>query len=313
MIPRLSTLTHDIDQAQRASARVSWALSKNPAFAEAAIDDFRRRGHGRFVKTAVDPILSTDAGVPLQPLDAALVALIDARSAIGALVAAGAYTFPLLGAARLQLGEVVAADVAEGDPKPVTQMHFSVPGLPTKVAATIVASAEAVRSIDATTQSGLRDVLVAACARASDRALVDVLTAGPPSSSAAIGDLFSQVSGGAPSAPVLMGGLDALLALDASETAALGAIGVTLVPTPAATGKVIAVDATGVLVGDGGIELATAQHANLLLDDGTAPPSATVVNLWQQNLVAFRAERLIRLALRSGACAWAPAAAGTRA
>jgi hypothetical protein len=140
-----------------------------------------------------------------------------------------------------------------------------------------------------------------------DRHLVSLLTAGPPASSAAIGDLFAAMSGGAPSAPALIGSLDTLLGLAPGTMRDLEAMNVAIVPTSAAAGTLIAVDGAGLLIADGGIELATAQHASITMDDGQAPPSTTLVNLWQQNLTAVRAERFLRIAVRSNASAWATA------
>jgi len=299
-----SDLTQQKEMAARATARLAFALSSDSFLADDVRADFTRRGFGRYLKAATDPILSTDANVLLQPLDTAFVGLVDARSALGRLLQLGAISMPLNGAARLQLGTVDASEVAESALKPVAaKIDFALSGPPQKCAASIVASAEALRSFSPDVQSGLRDVLVAACARAVDRLLVTALTASPASSSTAIGDLFASLSSAA--SPVLIGGVDALLGLPPGTANDLQALGVTTIATPAATGTLIAVDAAGVLVADGGIELATAQHADIVLDDGQAPPSSTVTNLWQMNLIALRAERFLRIAVRSGASAWA--------
>jgi hypothetical protein len=303
-IPRLSAYTADVDRQQKATARLAFAVSSDSYFAENFLSDFKRRGFSRFVKTNVDYVSGADPGVAIGTLDAAFVGMVEARSVLGPLLELGAVAFPLNGAARLQVGEVLGAEVPEGAAKPVTRIDFELAGLPKKTVAQIVVSSEAMLAIDQATQTGIRDVLVAAVARATDRVVVNALTANAPISNATVADLFAAISGGAPAAPVLLGGLDTLLALPPGHVSDFEAMGIATIATPAASGKLIAVDATGVLIGDGGLELATARDANLVMDDGAAPPSSTVVSLWQQNLTALRAERFLRVAVRAGASAW---------
>ena len=69
--------------------------------------------------------------------------------------------------ARLQVGTIVATEVPEADTKPIATIAFDVAGPATKVEAQIVISAEAVRSFEAATQDGIRQVLVSACATAT--------------------------------------------------------------------------------------------------------------------------------------------------
>ena len=86
----------------------------------------------------------------------------------------------------------------------------------------------------------------------------------------------------------------------------LAALNIPVIPTPAASGVIIAVDVAGLLLDGARIEIATARHANLTLTDGAGgSPAGQVVNLWSRNLIALRAERFIQVAARDGAIAWA--------
>ena len=91
----------------------------------------------------------------------------------------------------------------------------------------------------------------------------------------------------------------------APTLADLRALGVGILATPAAAGLLIVVDASGVLVGDGGATVATARHASMTLDDGSGGTPGPTVNLWQANLACLRAERWFQIALRPDAVAWA--------
>jgi hypothetical protein len=166
-------------------------------------------------------------------------------------------------------------------------------------------SVEAARVLDLPTQDGVRQVLVAACARATDRALLDVLTAGAPAGSATPAVLLAAISGGQPSAPFLIGGYDALLRLAPGTLRDLGDLGIQILASPAAAGQLVALDASGLLISDDGVEVRTARHGSLLMDDGGSPEGTTVLNMWQSNFECVRAERYLRFALRDGAAAWA--------
>ena len=74
---------------------------------------------------------------------------------------------------------------------------------------------------------------------------------------------------------------------------------------PKAASPGIALDATGLMIGDEGAVVETARHVSMVLDD---PVSTTLVSLWQRNLVCIRAERYLQIALRADAVAFASAA-----
>jgi hypothetical protein len=300
---RLSTVTNILEAEQKATARIAWAVASDSFLSDDPVQAFRGRGFGRYLptKAAIDPISGSDTGIGLQPLDTAFVGLVDRESVIGRLE--GAVRLPLTAAARLQLGTLSAAVVGELDPKPIARLDFATPAAPTKVVALVVASAEAVRSVDAATQDGLRSVLVSAVAEGTDALLVSIITgATAPLGTATPTALLAAISNGSPRTPVLIGGLDMVLALPAGTIQDLAAIGVPVLTTGAAQGVLAAIDAAGLLISDGGVEVAVARHATLELDD--APSGGTLTSLWQNNLIGLRAERLVRLTLRSGASAW---------
>ena len=250
----------------------------------------------------IDPVFSTDTGVELGPQPkAAFLAQTDRESLVRGL---SSPRFPLNGAARLQVGTVVAHQVGEAAVKPIGKIEFDLAGPGAKIAATVVLSEETARSLDPATQDGVTAVLTSALARATDVYLVSVLTAGTPTGSATVADLFAAIE--APRRPVLIGGFDTVLALAAGTVRDLQGLGVQIMTSPAAAGLLIAVDAAGVLISDGDVVVETARHADVLLDDGAGSPSGTtVVSLWQQNLAALRAERWLRVAVRSESVAWA--------
>jgi hypothetical protein len=301
---RLSTVTNILEAEQKATARIAWAVASDSFLSDDPVQAFRGRGFGRYLpttKAAIDPISGSDTGIGLQPLDTAFVGLVDRESVIGRLE--GAVRLPLTAAARLQLGSVSAVVVDELAPKPIAPLTFDVPGAPSKVTALVVASAEALRSVDAASQDGIRAVLVSAVAEGTDALLVSsIVAASAPLGTATPAALLAAISNGSPRKPVLLGGLDMVLALPAGTIRDLEALGVPVLTTGAAQGVLAAIDAAGLLISDGGVEVAVARHATLELD--TAPSGGTLTSLWQNNLIGLRAERLLRLTLRSGASAW---------
>jgi hypothetical protein len=89
-------------------------------------------------KGALDPLLTTDAGVDLQRLQTAFLGLTNDQSLLGPLLAGGAVPIPLTATARLQMGEVIASEVAELGMKPVAMITFDVAGSATKVEPQVV-------------------------------------------------------------------------------------------------------------------------------------------------------------------------------
>jgi len=295
----LSDLTMLKEMTARASALVALAIARDSHLTDDAVALVHAKGFSRYVK-ADDILASDDDAVALIPLASAFVALVDHESVLGKL--AGAHHIPLAGLGRLQVGTVTTETAAEGAEKSIAQIGFTVGGWPKKVVAQIVVSDEAARALGAAVQAGLMQVLVSACAEATDGELITTLMAGGATTATTPGDLFAAVSNGSPRRPFLLGGFGALGALAPGVIRDLQALGVVVIPVAAASGSLIALDAAGLLVADDGARVSTARHATMDIDFGLRTPVTT--NLWSNNLVCLRAERYLKLALRSGAAAW---------
>lgn len=76
-------------------------------------------------------------------------------------------------------------------------------------------------------------------------------------------------------------------------------------------GVVVFVKPSEILLADeGGINLDASTEASLVMDDGVSPAGTTLVSLWQKNMVALRAERIINWARRRDAAVFYITAAG---
>jgi hypothetical protein len=85
----------------------------------------------------------------------------------------------------------------------------------------------------------------------------------------------------------------------------LSDIGVKVVISSAAGSKIIGVDADGLLVTEGGIDIVTGQPDLQMNDAPDSPPTAAtvMVSTWQRNLTAIKVERWINWTARTGAVA----------
>jgi hypothetical protein len=299
----------DIELEDRAAASIAWAVGKNTRYALNAWDHMNAAGYAHykhFTKAATEPHTVDDLhSDDILQFTSAFLGMVVPRTLLGRLE--GSQEFGLTQGARLLLGTVTARVVAEAELKPIGRLSFDVAGPASKITGEIVATREAVRSVDAKTIAGIRDALVAATVTASDVFTVDAVTAGSANPSTGVGDLLSAISGGSPARPYLVGGFDTLVPL-AGTLADLRSLGVGILATPAAAGKLIAIDASGLLVSDEGASISIARHASILMsDDGTdvGSPGPTTVNLWQADLEALRCERFLRLPFRPAAIAWA--------
>lgn len=294
---------------RRATAAVAAALCRDSFLTVEPLSTFRRRGFDEydhlFTKAAVDPLTSDNAGLAGGPLEQAFMGAVDRASIMDALMSGGAVTMPVgpTGAGRILLGTVSGSTPEEQAAKPVMTIDFNVSTAPQKAVAMIVTSAEAARSFDMATQDGIRAHLVSAAAAAVNTRLVAAFTSGTPESSAAVGALLAAVSNGAPRRPAIIGGYAELLALDAGTLRDLDLLNVALLPCAEASGYLIAVDMSGLLLADAGAVVEVARHASLALDDtGAGEPT---FNLFQRNCIAIRAERWFTISLRPDAVAFA--------
>jgi hypothetical protein len=282
----------------KATAFVARAIASDGRYADGVIDGMEARKLGRFVTK--DAILTGEADPLVSGLVAAFLAHTDRQSILGQIP--GAMRLPLTAIARTTIGTLEAEETDEGATKAVAYLSFNSINPPLrKVQAGVVVSEDFFRATDRATVDGLRDLLTAATAEKTDAALVEVLTAGGAAGASTPAELVGLLSDGAPREPVLIGSLSDLLSLPDATLNAFDRLGIRLLPTPAAAGKLIALDGPGLLVSDAGVEVATATHATL---DLPGSPEGSTVSLWQANLACLRAERFLRLAVRAGAAAW---------
>ena len=290
----------------RASAALAWTLSCDSYLCADAEASFRSRGYSRYVKSAVDPLLATDPALAGRggPLESAFVGAVDRASLIGPLMDNGAIAMPLIpGAAQILLGTITGSSVSEEGAKPVVEAGLDVSGSPSKAVSQIVISAEAARAAAGAVLDGLRAALVSAVAAEVDRVIIAALTSGSPgAASADVGELLAAISGGQPRRPVVVAGFDVLGPI-VETVGDWQALGVTIIPNPAAAGMMVVIDCAGLLLGDGGVQLAVARHASLSMDStGAGNPT---FSLFQKNAIALRAERFVNISVRPDAVAFA--------
>jgi hypothetical protein len=138
---------------------------------------------------------------------------------------------------------------------------------PDKLAVDLVVSDELVRQSSIDTLMWLERTGVSAVAKVWNNSLLDTvagsaarpagllngltgLTPVPADLATAVGFVFSSISGGAPERPVLLTDVQTAARLAPLN---LGSVGITIIPTPAAAGRLIALDAEAVgYVDDGG-------------------------------------------------------------
>jgi hypothetical protein len=298
---RVIDLTQRFELRQKALAGISKAVARDVVLYGDADTALLARGASRHVK-AGDALDTGDFGATPAPTSAALAAMINAVDLLGQFT--GATRLPLMSPARLQTGAIAAETTAEAAASPILVLTFNAATAPVAVRGTIVVTNDALRAIDAVTQNAILDILVNACVAASNRRLLAILTAGSPTSPATPAGLFAALDQAA--RPFLICGLGDLLDLDAGAVRDLQAAGITILTAPEASGTMIALDATGLVIGDSGAEVRTARSATIDLDlDGGSPRTTTPVNLFQADMSALTGLRYIRVASRPGSVAWA--------
>ncbi len=209
--------------------------------------------------------------------------------------------------------------------KTISAMSFDVVSLPgRKVQVQFVVTRELITLMTPGTLDLLQRAASSTLAAAVDTALWDPtstsiagtrpasLTAGltPVTAGAdlqsTIGAVLGAVSNGAPKRPVLLVSL--ATAIRGMALRDLADAGITVLVSPAAGPRVIGVDADGVLLGDGGVEIQMTNQVTLQMDSApdSPPTAATVVaSAWQRNWVVVRVERLINWTKRANAVAYA--------
>jgi hypothetical protein len=297
-------VTQGFEREQRAQALMALAVSRDSHWSADPLESFCHRGFARYAsyaKAAIDAVTAEDAAAGLAPLNAAFIESVNRTSILGQL---GALEIPLDQTGRIDTSTMTAQIVDETTMKPVTGATVTVSGPPVKAIAQLVVTAELLRSTSPQMQAGLTRALVSDVAAAVDTKVITVLTSGPPAAAADVAILLASVSGGAPARPVLIGSYADLVPL-APTLADLQGLGVIVLPCAAAAGLLLVVDASGLLVSDGGAEIVSARHANIQLDDGSGGTPGPTRSLFQANLACLRAERWFSIAMRSDAVAWA--------
>ena len=224
----------------------------------------------------------------------------------------------------------IAGWVGEGASKPVSEMRLDdVTMDPTKCAGIVVISLELARSSAPNAESVIRADLIGSVNLLVDATFVGTaaatswspagilngvtpVTSTGTSASAIAADVATVISG-----MTTAGGEAAqlLLLMHPSTSAKVGLVFATVgaqVPLPILTstavtaGRLIVIDQTEVLLADDNVVAidATGQAA-LQLDSAPSTPAAALTSLWQQNLFAIRAERLVNWAPRKTAAATA--------
>jgi len=338
---QLSDLTHDLRTKAAVTDYVRWLSCLTDATSPARVAEvFTTRWpyslHRDVVtKAAVLPGTATDAtwGGPLAPITLADAFLALARSAslIGRIPGLRKVPFNVRTPVQTSAGSFYWT--AEGQPKPITKLAFSVgitlPML--KGEGIVVVDHELAKLVTPGTESALRDALIDGLTSFTDHQLLD------PAVAAVGGKNPASITNGL--TPIAASGnvdtdvAAALAALFTARPGATGAVvlcspaiasklagtgnnldarvaggtvhGAVLVPTDAALSNIIAIDPAAVLVADAGVRLDISNHADVQLDDApTTGAAAVITSLWQTNMTGFKVERFLNYQAVAGAVAY---------
>jgi len=314
---QLSDLTVALDDTFKRQAAIAHAIALyTQSFG--ALDAFLYDAHPaviRHVKSAVGAIDTTSGLAPTRPLLAPLFAAIDKASVLGQLREAGAVKVPPSNAIGVTpTTNATAYWAGEGLAKPVSAAVLSALSLTLKKLISQVVLSEELLRVATETLNLIERMIVSATASALNSALLDtaaVSTARPagllngltpltPSGDLAnqVGQVLGAISGGAPERPVLVVDLQTALRL----TALPGLRDyVKVIVSPAAAGRLIAIDAAGVAFSDDGGRIEIGQPA-LEMSDTPANPttsSTVLVATWQRNLAVIRVERFVSWTARN--------------
>jgi hypothetical protein len=327
-LPRLADLTAQLADMQNIDAAFTITILKS-AFGSSVCGDpdlldqfLAGRGVTGPVKTlikgAVAALDSTSALNPTRPMLSAFFAAVDRVSVLGQLGAVKVPSANLVGAS-LTTAPVVSW-VGENVVKPVASMAFAATSLkPLKAVVDVPVSEELLRLGAAL--GVIERVTVSAVAAALDVALLDPANAGTTDVKPAsltnglvavvaaldlqnqVGQVLNAISSGAPARPVLIVSLQTALRLSALP-------GLTdyvkVLVTPAAGGRLIAVDTDAIAYADDGGVLKIGEPTIQMDSAPTSPAVAATVmrSAWQENLKVVRAERWVNWTKRTDAVAY---------
>lgn len=280
-------------------------------------------------KAATTPGTTTDpshaALAALKPYENAFLAVTRPQTLIGRI--RGIVEAPFNSGIPVQTSAGVFSWSGQSKPKGLTRFDFGmVPLGVTKVPGIIVLAEELLRLARPGTEALLERCLADGIAEFLDRQFTDPAVAAvadvnpasvtngiapiaPSGTTAAalvrdVGTLLGQFFGQNPdvsNAALLMtpGIAGMLIGATNSQTATLRGgtyAGVDLYPSAAVGTTIVALDASMILLADGGVEFSESHQTTLQMDSApTDPPTAATVMipLWQNNLVALRAERFV--------------------
>jgi len=302
-------------------------------------------------KAAVAAGTTTGWGEPLaQPntFAAAFMDLVRPRTILGRL--SGVVRAPFDVRIPEQTGGVTPGWTREGKPILVASGQFNIiEQKRSKIGGIVVLTDELVRSSEASAEAIMQRDLGAGIIEFSDRQFVDPTVAEVEGvSPASITHGAPEITGTGTTASEVEGDLAAMVQslidggvalayphwIMSAETAlglsrlrgpggervfpSVGVMGGTIWEIPVivsagADATVVLLDAAEILLSDDGLEIDVAKHATLQLEsDPDEEPGASVVSLWQSNLVGLRAVRHIRWRRRrDAAVAWMTYPAGS--
>ena len=269
------------------------------------------------VKAAVATMSTTSGLAPSQPMIQAFIGAVDRE-----------WSLPQLGAVKVPSTNVTGATqatsataywVGESAPKPLSTLGFAAMSLTPRKCVADLAVSEELLTLAVPDALGLVERgAVTATATALDMALWDPANAGTTDVKPAsltfglttipplgdfqnqVGQTLAAISGGAARRAALIVNVQTAMRLSALPS--LGQF-VKIIVSPAATNKIIAVDADGVVFSDdgGAMKMGTPE---VQLDDAPTAVSvaATIMtSTWQRNMKVVRGERWVAWAKRSDA------------
>ena len=271
-------------------------------------------------KAAVVAVDTSSGLAPSIPGAASFLAQVDRVSPLGQI---GGIEINGPVTAAIQVGGATAAWAGEGASKPITALSFAAAAVrPFKLIAQIVLSEELATLSAPSALPIVQRSLISALAAAEATALLDSastaiagvrpasLTAGLAPIVAAgdlaanVGQVLTGLSGGNPTRPALIVSFLTATRMQAALRD-LANIGVKVIISSAAGNSIIGVDADGLLVTNGGVEIQRGQP-DVQLDDAPDSPAtaATVmISTWQRDLIALKVERFRNWTARPGAVA----------
>lgn len=313
----LSDLTTAFDDSFKRQAAIAHAMALYTQ-SLGALDSFLTGAHPaviRHTKSAVAAMDTSSGLAPTRLLLQPLFAAIDRAAVLGQLGQAGAVRVPMANAIGVTpTTNATASWAGEAVAKPVSAAAFAALSLaPKKIICQCVLSEELLR-VATETLNLIERMIVSATASALNTALLDAVAVSAARPAGLLnglsgltpsGDLANQVgqvlgatSGGAPERPVLVVDLQTALRL----TALPGLRDyVKVIVSPAASGRLIAIDAAGVAFSDDGGRLDIGQP---MLEMSDAPANPTVsgtvlLGTWQRNLAVVRVKRFVSWTARN--------------